>query len=139
MRIYNVVLVFDPPMESLLMCLRKKPPFPGLLNLVGGKLEPGERALDGAYRELREETGIGGGQISLRRLMDFAYPLDGCALQAFAGRLREPAVLREESQRLCWVPLADTDFADPARFAGQGNIAHMLEQVRQHPEVLRGE
>ena len=54
----NVILVFDREKKKLLMCRRRKPPYQGLLNLVGGKVEPGEGREYAAYRELWEETAI---------------------------------------------------------------------------------
>ena len=48
----NVILVFDREKKKLLMCRRRKPPYQGLLNLVGGKVEPGEEREHAAYREL---------------------------------------------------------------------------------------
>lgn len=51
----NVILVFDREKKKLLMCRRRKPPYQGLLNLVGGKVEPGEGREYAAYRELWEE------------------------------------------------------------------------------------
>ena len=56
----NVILVFDREKKKLLMCRRRKPPYQGLLNLVGGKVEPGEEREHAAYRELWEETGATG-------------------------------------------------------------------------------
>ena len=35
----NVILVYDENKEKILMCKRKKNPYKGLLNLVGGKVE----------------------------------------------------------------------------------------------------
>ncbi len=36
---YNVILVFSNNFDRLLMCKRKKDPYKGLNNLVGGKSE----------------------------------------------------------------------------------------------------
>ena len=58
MKGYNVVWVFNPERDRVLMCLRRKDPYKGLYNLVGGKIEPGESSPDAAWRELREETGL---------------------------------------------------------------------------------
>ncbi|MBQ6322391.1 MAG: NUDIX hydrolase, partial [Lachnospiraceae bacterium] len=52
---YNCSIVFSPDGERILMCRRMKDPFEGKLNLVGGKREEGESAIEGAYRELYEE------------------------------------------------------------------------------------
>ena len=54
----NVIWVFNPTGEQVLMCKRHKEPYKGLYNLVGGKIEPNEDGLVAAYRELAEETGI---------------------------------------------------------------------------------
>lgn len=42
----------------MLMCKRRKNPFQGRFNFVGGKIEDGEDGLTAAYRELEEETTI---------------------------------------------------------------------------------
>ena len=58
MKGYNIIAVFNETADQWLMCKRKKNPYKGLSNLVGGKIEPGEEGLAAAYRELWEETGI---------------------------------------------------------------------------------
>lgn len=126
---YNVIGVLSPEKNEWLMCLRAKEPYKGLYNLVGGKVEPDETGEEAAYRELAEETGIGRAQIELRHVIDFTYYLDGIVLEFWAGRLKEPAVLREEKNPLRWFPLAG-DFFDASRFAGNGNIGHMLLELR---------
>lgn len=131
MKRYNVILVFDPPCENILFCMRSKPPFQGLYNLVGGKEEPGEDSLCAAYRELAEETGITQKDIILRHLMTFSYTRDEITLEAFVGRLGHPVALQEEVNSLHWLS-ANEDFFDRGRFAGNGNIGHMLAELRQH-------
>ena len=55
---YNLIVVFDENSEKMLMCRRKKDPYKGLLNFVGGKIEQNEEGMHAAYRELEEETGL---------------------------------------------------------------------------------
>ena len=54
----NIIVVFNQNKSKVLMCKRKKAPFKGLYNFVGGKIEPNEDHLQAAYRELAEETNI---------------------------------------------------------------------------------
>ncbi|MEM1307588.1 MAG: NUDIX hydrolase [Pseudomonadota bacterium] len=44
--------------EMVLLVERAKPPVAGLWSLPGGHIEPGERAVAAALRELFEETGV---------------------------------------------------------------------------------
>ena len=57
-RYCNCIVVFDKNKEKLLFCKRAKNPYKGLINFVGGKVEPEETSENAAYRELFEETGI---------------------------------------------------------------------------------
>ena len=136
MRRFNIVMLLDAAGEHVLMCRRQKPPYQGLLNLVGGKLEVGEEPLHAAYRELREETGATIADVQLHHLVTFVYP-GGCAgfdaseLQAYVGRLRREMEVVEEANPLCWVSL-DANFFDMDRFSGEGNIGHILETARRY-------
>lgn len=44
--------------DSVLLIRRGTPPRQGEWSLPGGRIEPGERAVDAALRELSEETGV---------------------------------------------------------------------------------
>lgn len=133
----NVIIVCHPDGERVLMCLRRKPPYQGLYNLVGGKVGKGEDGMHAAYRELEEETGITRGEISLTHVMDLSYHFSGIELMVYAGALVREVQLTEEVNPLCWMPLTE-NFFDSSRFAGEGNIGHMLETVRVHaPQVLK--
>jgi 8-oxo-dGTP diphosphatase len=44
--------------NEVLLIRRGTPPRMGEWSLPGGRIEPGERAIDAALRELREETGV---------------------------------------------------------------------------------
>lgn len=59
---YNLIVVFSPDREKMLMCRRIKEPYKGLINFVGGKIEPGEsgsHAPTANYSRKREyQTGI---------------------------------------------------------------------------------
>ena len=130
MKRFNVIAVFSPDGQKILMCLRRKDPYKGLYNLVGGKLEPGEDSESAAYRELYEETGITCSDVTLTHLMDMDYYLPGIHLEVYFGQLHAPIQVSGEENELFWID-AKSDFFDSTRFAGEGNIGHMLEQIKQ--------
>lgn len=129
MQHYNCVLVYTPDEQSILVCKRTSEPYKGLYNLVGGKREPGETGFAAAYRELFEETGITNGDITLLHMMDFTYYNEDCVVEVYAGTLRGEPVLKPEKHPLHYLPVTE-DFFSLARFAGEGNIGHMLEVAR---------
>ena len=128
----NCIVVFSREKDSVLFCRRKKEPYAGLLNFVGGKVEAYESSEDAAYRELLEETGIDRQQIYLYRLMDFTYYHQKFVLEIFVGQLKENVTLREEKNSLLWIPITE-HFADPDRFAGEQNIPHIMNVALKYP------
>ena len=136
MKRLNVVILVDETGERLLMCKRRKPPYQGLYNFVGGKAEQGEDGLHAAYRELREETGITAADVGLHHLVTFVYPAGGAGLppyelQAYMGRLRHAVAVEGDENPLEWQSL-NQNFFDMDRFAGEGSVGHMVETVRRY-------
>lgn len=129
---YNCIVVFNKTKDAVLFCKRRKNPYKDKYNFVGGKVEPGERSEEAAYRELQEETGITRRQIRLHRLMDIRYYHQEFDLQLYVGMLKDDAVLKEEENPLLWLSL-DQDFTDRDRFAGEQNIAHIINVARMYP------
>lgn len=128
MKKLNVIIVYDKKEEKILMCERIKEPYKGKLNLVGGKVEEDESEIHAAYRELQEETGITKEDIVLKHIMNFQYELSGIELEVFAGKLKENKELEQELNPLIWIDKKE-NFFDINRFAGEGNIGHMIQQV----------
>lgn len=126
---YNVIMVYNMQEDKLLMCERKKEPYKGLNNLVGGKIEDGEKGISAAYRELHEETGISEKDITLQHLMDFTYHVYNCYVEVYVGKLRNEVSVIEEKNKLFWIDL-NQDFFDMSVYAGEGNIGHMIEHVK---------
>ena len=128
---YNLIVVFDKRRERVLLCRRRKEPYKGLLNFVGGKIEPGEEGLAAANRELREETGLTEADISLFHFMDLTYYRGApCRLEVYAGRLKGPAQVQGEENQLIWQD-AKEDMFDRTRFAGMGNMGHIMALLEQ--------
>ncbi|MEA5016642.1 MAG: NUDIX domain-containing protein [Candidatus Limiplasma sp.] len=124
----NIIIVFAQDRSRVLMCLRRKDPYKGLLNFVGGKVKAGEDHLEAAYRELWEETAISKEQIRLTHVMDLRYPLADEFLEVYTGTLPEDVQVHGEENELLWVDVGE-DFSDISRFAGKGNIYHIMRYL----------
>lgn len=128
MKIMNVIAVYNQSRTRVLMCQRRKDPYKGKLNFVGGKVEPGEKGIDAAYRELLEETSITSKDIRLIHLMDMNYYTYQIQIQVYTGRLNKDLEVDGDENQLLWLD-ADSNFEDMSRFAGEGNIAHIIEMI----------
>ena len=64
--------------------------------------------------------------------MDFTYYHQGLLLEIYVGKLQEDVALREEKNPLFWLSLEE-DFDDRNRFAGEQNIAHIMNIARMYP------
>ena len=126
---YNCIIVYNTSKDKLLFCKRMKEPYKGLYNLVGGKIDKKEDGLMAAYRELIEETGITRNDIELSHMMDFTYYNQNCYVEVYAGVLLREVNLIEEAHPLIWMD-TDLNFFVLDKFAGEGNIGHMIEQVK---------
>lgn len=129
---YNCVMVYNQTGDKLVFCRRKSDPYKGKYNLVGGKIEPGEDGFQAAYRELEEETGITASDLVLYHMMDFTYYNQDCYMEVYSGTLLREVGLKEEKHPLEWLVVSEEDFFSEIRFAGEGNIGHMVQQVVQY-------
>lgn len=128
MKKLNVIIVYNKDEDKILMCKREKEPYKGKFNLVGGKVEKEEGEIQAAYRELQEETGITKDEINLTHIMNFQYNMQDMELEVFAGKLNKEVNLVEEINKLYWIE-KNENFFDVNKFAGEGNIGHMIKQV----------
>lgn len=128
MKKLNVIIVYNKNEDKILMCKRAKDPYKGKLNLVGGKVEANESELDAAYRELEEETGITNKDIQLTHIMNFQYIITDMELEVYYGKLNKDVTVVEEANKLYWID-KNSNFFDIEKYAGEGNIGHMVKQV----------
>ena len=125
----NVIVVFDKNIKKTLMCKRTKEPYMGMYNLVGGKIEKENDGLNEAYRELEEETNIKKTDIDLIHFMNLTYTKWNKELEVYYGILKNEVELIAEVNKLEWVSVSD-NFFDMNRYAGEGNIGHIIEEIK---------
>lgn len=129
MKKYNVIVIFNNNMTKTLMCKRTKEPYIGMYNLVGGQIEKENDGLNEAYRELSEETGISKEDVSLKHFMNICYLSFNKFLEVYYGILNKDVELIEEVNKLEWINI-DDNFFDMSKFAGEGNIGHIIEEIK---------
>lgn len=129
MKKMNVIVIFDKNLEKTLMCKRTKEPYMGMYNLVGGKIEKENDGLNEAYRELEEETNIKKKDIDLIHFMNLTYTKWNKELEVYYEILKNEVELIEEVNKLEWVSVND-NFFDMNRYAGEGNIGHIIEEIK---------
>lgn len=134
---FCIILIYNKDKSKMLMCHRIKNPYIGLKNLVGGKIEQGEKEIDAAYREMQEETGITKKDITLRHVMSTNYYLQEYTLEIFAGRLKRDVEVYGDENPLCWVDTQD-DLFDITKYAGDGNLGHIQIIADKTKEELFG-
>lgn len=111
--------------EEVLLIRRGRPPRQGEWSLPGGRIEPGERAVDAALRELREETGVEAGIVGLIDVVDGVFPDAG----------RHYVLIDYAARWLSGEPVAGDDAAE-ARFAPLAE-AEALVQWSETRRVIR--
>jgi len=132
---YNVIVVYNHDKSQILMCKRRNEPYKGLNNLVGGKIESGEEGDSAAYRELLEETGISTNDIKLTHMMDFTYYMYNCYVEVYVGKLKHELSVIGDENELFWSDNS-CNYFDMNLFAGEGNIGHILEQIKHDENML---
>lgn len=129
MKRMNVIAVFNKDLIKTLMCKRKKEPYKNLYNFVGGKIEK-DNSVEEAYRELKEETNITKKDIDIVHLMDIFYYKADIELEIYYGVLKNEVNLIEELNKLNWIDMKE-NFFDYNKFAGEGNIGHIMIQIKK--------
>ncbi len=132
---YNAIVVFNENTDKILMCKRRRNPYKGLSNFVGGKIEQNENGLTAAYRELEEETAITKNDIILSHLMDFTYHFGNCYLEVYVGKLNKQIGVSGDENELYWSAL-EHNFFDATKYAGEGNIGHIMMHVKMFKDEL---
>ena len=128
MKNMNLIVIFSNDMKKILMCKRAKDPYKNKYNFVGGKIEKENDGLNEAYRELFEETGITKSDTCLTHFMNLSYIQHNINLEVYYGILEHDIDLIEEVNTLEWIS-SDENFFDMNRFAGEGNVGHIINEI----------
>lgn len=70
--------------------------------------------------------------------MNFQYKMSDIELEVYVGKLNKNVKLIEEVNKLYWMS-KEENFFDLDRFAGEGNIGHMVQQVEIYKNKLLNE
>lgn len=108
--------------DQVLLIRRGRPPLRGEWSLPGGRIEPGERAVDAALRELREETGVEAEITGLLDVVDGIFPDAG----------RHYVLIDYAARWLSGEPVAGDD-ATEAAFHSLGAVSEIVgwEETRR--------
>ena len=102
--------------DSVLLIRRGTPPREGEWSLPGGRIEPGERAMDAALRELREETGVEAEITGLIDVVDGLFPEAG----------RHYVLIDYAARWLSGEPVAGDDALE-ARFVALDEVGTLID------------
>jgi len=127
----NLIMLFNNARDRVLMCVRRRDPYAGLSNFVGGKVCADESGLTAAYRELFEETGVTEDDVALTHMIDYHFRVDNVIVEVYVGALRHEKNVFGNENELYWCDLGQ-NFFDVSRFAGEGNVGHMIELVKYY-------
>ena len=125
---YNLLVIFSKDEKSVLMCKRRKDPYQGLSNFIGGKIEVGEDSTAAAYRELYEEASLTDKDVTLKHFADFTYYYCPCVMEIYVGKIKTDAQPHGDENDLYWSDF-DHNFFDSSKYAGEGNMGHILEEI----------
>ncbi len=102
--------------DAVLLIRRGTPPRQGEWSLPGGRIEAGERAVDAALRELREETGVEAEITGLIDVVDGLFPEAG----------RHYVLIDYAARWLSGEPVAGDDAAE-ARFVALDEVERLVD------------
>ncbi len=108
----NLIFLFDDKDRVLLIKgSSQKKLWSGLYNAIGGHIERGEDVIEGAYRELKEETGISDVLLQVCGLITIdVSECAGVLLFLFKGIYNEKAFTNSSEGKLFWKSINVTNY-----------------------------
>jgi 8-oxo-dGTP diphosphatase len=116
--------------ERILLIEKKRGLGAGKINAPGGRLEPGETAIDAAIRELKEEIGVEATNVRELGQVSFHF-LDGYNLHChvFRGDSCVGTPIETDEANPFWVPVAEIPY--PRMWADDATwLPHLIAERR---------
>lgn len=143
---YTVVLLFNEDLSKILLQTKASTAFAGMLNGVGGKVEPDESPMQGALREMTEELSISKagldehmdrfdwlGTLTLPENCDERFPDNYPELWFFAGVLSDESIVQTPVgglEEVSWYRLGSAGMPITDReLAGDGDLEYFIERA----------
>lgn len=128
---YTICILFKSK-ENILLIRKNKTIYKGLLNGIGGKIEPNETPIEGAKREIFEETGMSNIK-NLTWLGTLILPYDckteqyqETELHFYTGIITEPWQQQPNEEAL---ELHNINKLKPSQLAGNGNLKYFINRA----------
>ncbi len=67
--------------------------------------------------------------------MTFSYPLDNCYVEVYVGKIWSEFSVYGDENELYWSNLEE-NFFDSSKYAGEGNVGHIMEHIELAKERL---
>lgn len=129
-RRYVLIFIFTPDLKKVLLIKRKKPPYQGCFNGVGGKIELNESPEHAAYRECAEETGFTA--LQLDYLCTISYPEgsfnSNMEMSVYYGFQEERCVSANDEGEYFWMEVVFASDYNNKALAGFGNVALFVRE-----------
>lgn len=141
---YTVVVLLNSDGSKVLLTKKDRTSFAGMLNGVGGKIEQGEKPMDGAYREIQEETSLMPDDIQMMTWLGTLTIPEQCdeknadkypELFFFGGIVDDESKAHKpdsETEPIAWYEIGeDNNPVTELNVAGDGDLSYFIGRARK--------
>lgn len=134
MKRYVVILLFNVDMSKILLIKRKKNPYLGLYNGIGGKIEENESVFECCLRETIEEINVK--LFNPKLLVTYIYPESNglhknsnIELNVMYDIIKESKIEENEEGTFEWLPVEFVLDTNNKLIAGYGNVGIFVREI----------
>lgn len=141
---YTVVVLLNGDGSKVLLTKKDRTAFAGMLNGVGGKIEDGETPMDGAYREVQEETSLKPEDIDMMTWLGTLIIPEQCdernadkypELHFFSGIVNDESKAHKpdsETEPIAWYEIGEDNMPiSDLEVAGDGDLRYFITLARK--------